>query len=805
MEQPTNGLNASSAYDLACRYNNLFQYNQAAAAACAAAYGMFNPNISATKSQSVTSSPFQPIGAIATSSLPSSSSSPTSSLSSIASSSSKQIQDINKPKIINDDEKQVKGIYEIVSETGSLSEHSERDEESQPASPRSPLNENDNDEDLSVPEARSRARSRSSSSESSESLVNEENKEEDECEEVEMGKVQQKLSSDAEKSINSCLNQTSQEMEANNYEESSLSDDEDYHQDVSSGAPSRKICLSQTSNNDNSVHEPSLSSIMNSLKSRNENMILNDLNESKSLLKINKSDLAKLKTNLINAVNQAIENTLESFYDSKLSTNNNLIKNTTPSMPSSIIKNKTNSSPNQIQKKSNENSRIQQQPKRIRVNEKFTKNSINNSQNFNVSKILSTNPTIGSNLSNANKRKLTCLPSIKAEPLSTMPKQCVPSLHHSCSTPSHLNEASQYSAFTNQQKASTQSLINQSSNKSQHLSQFYSAAMSHLQHQQHHQQHSSSSTSTNFSYSHLINSNANPSHQPFLNTNQLSTHIPVGSSSTSSTSSNTSNILSSSSSSGSSVSGSSSAQSVSSLFAAHQHHQFLLAAAQAAAANGQSPNYLQMAAAANRLFTPYLLDQQQNGHLGHHHQTLLKPNLSIPSSNNSTSHLNLTSQTNQQLNFNNNANLFHSPHKRRRTKVTDTRLSPRNPIGLRAAGLLTAGQIGLINKNRGRDESPTNDNDDDQENLMSQDYEDEQQQNGTQDDDSASSACNDSGSTNGSGAGGQLATMPNGYGSGNTSSGYINEMNSVNGDNTPSEYVGYQISFFNQKYFFFNF
>ena len=50
MDQATNGLNAttttkSNTYDLACRYNNLFQYNPAmAAAAAAAAYGLFNKN-----------------------------------------------------------------------------------------------------------------------------------------------------------------------------------------------------------------------------------------------------------------------------------------------------------------------------------------------------------------------------------------------------------------------------------------------------------------------------------------------------------------------------------------------------------------------------------------------------------------------------------------------------------------------------------------------------------------------------------------------------------------------------------------
>lgn len=264
---------------------------------------------------------------------------------------------------------------------------------------------------------------------------------------------------------------------------------------------------------------------------------------------------------------------------------------------------------------------------------------------------------------------------------------------------------------------------------------------------------------------------------PFGASQLLSTHIPsaIPSSNSSTTSSSTSNnpVLSSSSSNGSSVSsGSGPAPPIQSLFAAHQHHQFLLAAAQAAAANGQNANYL------HRLFTPYhLLDQQNHSHPHHssvpQSSALLKPSLTNP-----TSHL----STPQPQSF----NMFHSPHKRRRTKVTDTRLSPRNPSAtFRGLG---AGQLNLNGKNRSRDESPVNDNDDDQENL---DYDDEQQQI-NQEDDSASSGCNESGSTAGSGvAGGQLATMPNGYGSGNNSNNvYMNDA-----ENTPSEYIGYQISF----------
>ena len=140
------------------------------------------------------------------------------------------------------------------------------------------------------------------------------------------------------------------------------------------------------------------------------------------------------------------------------------------------------------------------------------------------------------------------------------------------------------------------------------------------------------------------------------------------------------------------------------------------AAAQAAAANGQNSNYLQMAAAANRLFTPYLIEQQTS-------QQMKPAHFPQPP--------NPPSQTFNQI--------FHSPHKRRRTKVTDTRLSPRNPLA--RAGLL--GMTNGAQKSTSRDESPVND--DEQEDN---EFDDESQVN--QEDDSVSSGCNESGSTAGS-------------------------------------------------------
>ncbi|CAF0730514.1 unnamed protein product [Brachionus calyciflorus] len=613
MEQPSNGISASTAYEMACRYNNLFQYNPAAAAAV---YGMFNNSSSKTSSQiGSTNSPFQPIGTIATSSLPSSSSSnltssPTSSLSSLASNSSKQDNNNNnnnsnklnsgnlqlevKSEVkLNESQNQnkSKNSYDNVSDNGSLSESSDV--------------EDDNN--------RSRL---SSSSECAD----------DECEkEIDLSKIQQKLNTEAEKSISTCLN-LDEEMEEVNLEESKQESDDDNEEN-----PNKKPCL------DNNNQEHSLSSIMNSLIKKDDN---------NSLLNLNRNDFENLKKSLLNSVTQAIENTLESFY----SNSKNVIRE--KPIPKVNIP-KPTPAPAPVQK-------------RIRINEKISKNSIvnNNSQNFNVSKILS------KDVNNLNKRKL--------------------------------NTSDSYPSFNNNTNNSLLHSKTLPNNGSQSL------------------------LTANPRFFLPYNQPPPPVHNPPVhsNYNPLSTHIPpLGS--TSSTPSNTSTN------SGSSTN--STNPGISSIFAAHQH-QLLMAAAQAAAANGQNSNYLQMAAAANRLFTPYLIDQQTSQQKPSFNQTI-QPTFSQ----------------------------FNSPHKRRRTKVTDTRLSPRNP-------LVRTGILGMVQKSNSRDESPVND-DDEQEN----EYDDEQNQN--QEDDTASSGCNESGSTSGSNP--------------RTQNGYLNNAYEMSNENN-SEYNAYQ-------------
>ncbi|RNA38591.1 hypothetical protein BpHYR1_048436 [Brachionus plicatilis] len=541
MEQPSSGLSAPSAYDLACRYNSLFQYSPAAAAACAAAYNMFGSSKSATMGSS--NSPFQPLGSIATSSLPSSSSSnltssPTSSLSSLLS---------TKPTVVEQhDASHTKTngnqSYENVSENGSASD-------------------NDNDEDEDDAEHNC---SRVSSSF--------EEKDEDKND-VDVQKVHEQLSAEAHKSIASCLDELAE-------------------------------CANDEEESGKKAEEHSIGSLMNTLAKR-------------STLNV---DLDALRKNLIDSVSQAIESTLDSF-----------VKQPPPPLPPSQHSVKHKSSDDELK-------RVEPAPKRIRVNEKIAKNSMNNSQNFNVSKILS---------KDTSKRKM---PSV-CDAFSAKP----PLAHQSLLTAHNLN------------------------GKQAHLSTFYSAAaMSHL-----------------------------PPPPPGYN--GLAAPIASSASSTASNASTNSSI--------------------SSLFANHQH-QLLMAAAHAHAASGQnSTNYLQMAAAANRLFTPYLLDQQH------------KPSGAYPPTSNGVFHSS-------------------SAHKRRRTKVTDTRLSPRNPLS-------------RVLNGKTRDQSPNNDHDDDN------DYDDEQHQH-NQEDDSASSGCNESGSTNGSNC--RI-----------TSTVYSNNVYDINTDNT--EYTGYQISF----------
>jgi len=124
----------------------------------------------------------------------------------------------------------------------------------------------------------------------------------------------------------------------------------------------------------------------------------------------------------------------------------------------------------------------------------------------------------------------------------------------------------------------------------------------------------------------------------------------------------------------------------------HQHQQFLMSAAAAAAAqvgqnsqvnphhSGPNASYFNnMAAAANRLFTPYLLE----------HHTAPQPNQPLISTPNAGSKI--PQRTPNSYQSSTPSMFSHMPGKRRRTKVTDTRLSPRNTTSsasLRSTSLL---------------------------------------------------------------------------------------------------------------------
>ncbi len=153
--------------------------------------------------------------------------------------------------------------------------------------------------------------------------------------------------------------------------------------------------------------------------------------------------------------------------------------------------------------------------------------------------------------------------------------------------------------------------------------------------------------------------------------------------------------------------------------------------------------------------------------------------------------------------------MFHTPGKRRRTKVTDTRLSPRNAPALRA-GLLAANimqqqsQLGDKKQSFGSmicNNDNNNDGMDDQENLdMDSDTnnnnnnsQDHMMMMRDQDENDSRSSDNENG-----GGGGQLATMPNGYPS-SYDNNMMNELGSGGAGSSSNDYSGYPMSFMSSK------
>ena len=220
-------------------------------------------------------------------------------------------------------------------------------------------------------------------------------------------------------------------------------------------------------------------------------------------------------------------------------------------------------------------------------------------------------------------------------------------------------------------------------------------------------------------------------------------------------------------------------------------HQFFLAAAAA-----QNSNYFNMAAV-NRLFTPYLIDHHQPGGATNGSPVLAKTNPT-------------PQHTSQQ-----HTPVFNAtPSKRRRTKVTDTRLSPRNPTAPIRTGtnsfstqqqdvygrshLIQSGGSIMNGSGSSHNRSPSQSGNeiDDQENF-NQDYDDlkyddddNQNRQNSQEDESISSNDNN---------GHQLATMPNGCYNLLMNSSDPNGISQGQSLNDPSsasnEYIGYQISF----------
>ena len=942
MDQPSNGLNA--AYDLACRYNSLFQYNPSAV------YGLFNASKANTHSNQTTS-------------IQKPTSSPTSSLSSLSSSSSslnnnntqssqllnnannshsnelspkststgsdsafksstktdsnanesanqineeEEFDDVTTNDIKLDEESNENGeketpppptngeaktklnekqrkptnSYESVSDSGSMSDHIESSSSRNESPISSPLNnEPDMDKDVAYHEAdvkeelyqaneEAKAHNRSLSASSSlassrSSLLSDANQKQDELngddEEVDdtesvyskssFDKMQHSMSLSAKKALASYFEASRAEVKKRAGGES---DDENGSADEHCEHPAKKLCV-----------EPRTDSAINKIA----NHLQLKLSSSSKSVELDQSDLIRLKEELLVAVGQAIQSTLDSFYDSA-------IKSAKVS-PNQCSNNKPNSSANANNNNSlNENLKKlkQQQPaqhhhkSKIRIHEKSNRSfKPFHSSGSNSLKVMDkTNGKIYDlkDKRNANSHSAQLKVNKTAgETIHSKPAQLSESkphshhhlpLHASHSTGSLLPSSEQISAFSSTNKSlltaassvssasspnSNPSLLKAQNPISSAVNQFYTAAMNHLQQQNNSNSSNSSAamqSSTpshpNFNYNHLASNGASPA-GPFP-----SFHGGGGANPAAQFGNGLLNPAISSVANGqqSSLAGPSGLFGQSPSAVAAAHHQFLLSAAAAAAAN-QNTNYLHMAAAANRLFTPYLLDHHQSSAaskslagagLQSSVGSMSKPNASSSSSSSSS----VSSSTHHHHHHQHQnphfgaaalgSSLFHTPTKRRRTKVTDTRLSPRNPT-LRTGGVLgvsslvySSGGMGSSSKaelsadamSKSRDHSPSqscNDNDD-QENF-NQDYEGNEYQDeerGNQDDETVSSNGNDS-----SNNGGQLATMPNGYPNGGSLSFGVNDLgqnSSLNNDmgSTSNEYVGYQISFLNRKFIF---
>jgi hypothetical protein len=803
MDQPSNGLNATAAYDLACRYNNLFQYNPVAAAACVAAYGMLNNPTSNNANGNDKTNQNQ-----------------TSDIESAAIDLKKlkkedEFDDIEdemenldrnegtdqfdqselEPEddnIVDDDHFNEEALPEDEDELADTSENkinkkiclndSLRTAKTEKINSRNVSNSYESESSASTTSSERNNESSISSAASNmaspvpnasiavdkEDLLVQKRQEgddiEEEIEEQELDEKTTTKKDQIEETNKSTLRHRTES------EVSSI----DSKQSLNSTANrSTKLQIKLNMNTESAIKQYFNEKVTNDDDDHDEDDIVDDLNEIEHIDDCNRSNLnrnihgikninnlAKLKDELLLAVNKAIEKTFENFYDDQK-------KLKTPSSQSTNVytqkdlKHKETSSSQVL-------SNIKQQPQQ----------PTNKSTNFNVSKLLD-NPVNHSTRSSSIK-------------VTDFQKDLKRKFNNSSSPASSASNNSKLLKSDNKLLLTTAAAV--AANSSKALSHFYGTngqllsggnGLLGVQNPHSHlNPHHPHSTSFNYLNQHALAHSASSAtgavtassaHNPFNLFNSAHSHHPSSFVAPTPTSSS-----SASSTSSSSTSTASSSTTPSLITQSLNHHQFLLsAAAAAAAANAQSTqNYLNTMA--NRLFTPYLLDQQ-------HSNTPNNISSSSPAhsnklaTNNSSSNLLVNNNNSHQISkpsFSSSPNLFqhhnHHPYhhhtpKRRRTKVTDTRLSPRN-TALRlmgSNGLLTPDQL---QQQRG-DKSPSYNNDD-QENF--QDYNDETNTNSNpqqQDDDCEST---DSNNPNG----GQLATMPNGY----------------NNESASSEYMGYQTS-----------
>ena len=639
MDKTSSGLNAAAAYDLACRYNSLFQYNPAAVAACAAAYGagMFQTN--APNPQNSVSSPTN-----------SSTSSNTNGANTSTSSSPKQSikQSI---ELTAKTDKVAENLFESVTENDDSLHESEDagypiDEDEQNNSLTTHLKELQEAEEVHKPQKRARSDSVSSLNSTTSSLTsfNENQQENDDL-------IQQNLISTANKAIESCFDKQLEQQEE--YE------DELEHEK----SPNKKICSSSGQTSLGSILDSltarcsSSSGSSNSSCSSNAAKLIKKVDDLKG--KLTNAELDLFKTELINSVNQAIQDTFKKFFE----------KSNEPAVKSVI---KTEKEP---------------MPMALKRATPPIRPTLAPPTSFNVSNLLETSKKSSNvRVGDISKRKLSSSSKSPMEPAKSF-KYSAQSLIN------HQHSPSFSSSSTSSSSSHKQSVVNQ----------FYSAALSHLQNPMsvHHKSPPVNCGTSSFNMNSLVNtapSFTGPAH--FLTNPNLA-------------------------SSGNNA-----------MFAHHhhphhqhhsQHHQFLLAAAAASSSSSsstssnpaQSANYFNMAAAAaNRLFTPYLLE--------HHHQQQQSSQTSLVSAPSSSKP---NRPTHHAVNFPNPQapTLFHVPGKRRRTKVTDTRLSPRNSHSLMRTGAgmnnINVKQVDMKKMGNGQSPSHSCNDNDDQENF-NQDYDD---------------------------------------------------------------------------------